>query len=41
MTKLVGDEAVKSFMFRHESEILEQVELAANTVSTEEAVQQQ
>ena len=41
LTKLVGNEAVKSFIFRHEPEILEQFELVVNTVSMEEAVQQQ
>ena len=41
MTKLVGNDAVKSFISRHEPEILEQFELVVNTVSMEEAVQQQ
>jgi len=41
LTKLVGNDAVKSFIFRHEPEILEQFELVVNTVSMEEAVQQQ
>ena len=41
LTKLLGNEAVKSYIFRHEPEILEQFELVVNTVSMEEAVQQQ
>ena len=41
LTKLVGNDAVKSFISRHEPEILEQFELVVNTVSMEEAVQQQ
>ena len=41
LTKLVGNEAVKSFISRHEPEILEQFELVVNAVSMEEAVQQQ
>ncbi|MBM4128414.1 MAG: hypothetical protein FJ247_14000 [Nitrospira sp.] len=41
MTKLLGNEAVKSYITRHEPEILEHFELVVNTVSMEEAVQQQ
>jgi hypothetical protein len=41
LTKLLGNEAVKSYITRHEPEILEQFELVVNTVSMEEAVQQQ
>lgn len=41
LTKLLANEAVKSYLQRHEPEILEQFELVVNTVSMEEAVQQQ
>ncbi len=41
LTKLLGNDAVKSYITRHESEILEHFELVVNTVSMEEAVQQQ
>lgn len=41
LIKLLGNEAVKSYITRHEPEILEQFELVVNTVSMEEAVQQQ
>jgi hypothetical protein len=41
LTKLLGNDAVKSYITRHEPEILEQFELVVNTVSMEEAVQQQ
>ena len=39
--KLLSNEAVKSFIERQEPEILEHFELVVNTVSMEEAVQQQ
>lgn len=41
LTKLLGNDAVKSYITRHEPEILEHFELVVNTVSIEEAVQQQ
>jgi len=41
LTKLLSNEAVNSYVRRHEPEILEQFELVVNTVSMEEAVQQQ
>lgn len=41
LTKLVGNDAVKSYITRHEPEILEHFELVVNTVNMEEAVQQQ
>ena len=41
MTKLLSNEAVKSYIQRHEPDILEQFELVVNTVSMEEAVQLQ
>ena len=41
LTKLLSNEAVKSYILRHEPDILEQFELVVNTVSMEEAVQQQ
>ena len=41
LTKLLGNDAVKSDITRHEPEILEHFELVVNTVSMEEAVQQQ
>ena len=40
-TKLLANEAVKSYIGRHEPEILTHLELVVNTVSMEEAVQQQ
>ncbi|MCF8176943.1 MAG: hypothetical protein K9J74_00395 [Sulfuritalea sp.] len=40
LTKLLCNEAVKSYITRHEPEILEHFELVLNTVSMEEAVQQ-
>lgn len=40
LTKLLANEAVKSYIGRHEPEILEHLELVVNTVSMEEAVQQ-
>jgi pterin-4a-carbinolamine dehydratase len=39
--KLMANEAVKSYILRHEPDILEQFELVVNTVSMEEAVQLQ
>ena len=41
MTKLLSNEAVKSYILRHEPDILEQFELVVSTVSMEEAVQLQ
>jgi hypothetical protein len=41
LTKLLGNDAVKSYITRHEPEILEHFGLVVNTVSKEEAVQQQ
>jgi hypothetical protein len=41
LTKLLANEAVKSYIARHEPEILGHLELVVNTVSMEEAVQQQ
>jgi len=41
LTKLLANEAVKSYVGRHEPEILTHLELVVNTVSMEEAVQQQ
>jgi ParB-like chromosome segregation protein Spo0J len=41
LTKLLVNDAVKSYILRHEPEILEQFELVANTVSMEEALHQQ
>jgi len=41
LTKLLGNDAIKSYITRHEPEILEHFELVVNTVSMEEAVQQQ
>ena len=41
LTKLLANDAVKSFIERHEPAILEQFELVTNTVSMEEALQQQ
>jgi hypothetical protein len=40
LTKLLANEAVNSYIQRHEPDILEQFELVVNTISTEEAVQQ-
>ena len=41
LTKLLSNAAVNSYIQRYEPEILEQFELVVNTVSMEEAVQQQ
>lgn len=41
LTKLLANAAVKSYIERREPEILSHLELVANTVSMEEAVQQQ
>lgn len=41
LTKLVGNEAVRSWLNRHEPEILEQFDLVINTTSMEEAMEQQ
>ena len=41
LPKLLANEAVKSYLQRHDPGILEQFELAVNTVSVEEGVQQQ
>ncbi len=41
LTKLLANAAVKSYIERKEPEILSHLELVANTVSMEEAVQQQ
>ena len=41
LTKLLANDAVKSYIGRHEPEILTHLELVVNTVSMEEAVQQQ
>ena len=40
LTKLLANGAVKSYIGRHEPEILTHLELVVNTVSMEEAVQQ-
>ena len=40
LTKLLANQAVQSFIQRHEPEILKHFELVVNTVSIEEAVQQ-
>lgn len=40
LTKLLSNAAVKSYIERREPEILSHLELVANTVSMEEAVQQ-
>jgi hypothetical protein len=40
LTKLLANEAVKSYIGRHEPEILTQLGLVVNTVSMGEAVQQ-
>lgn len=41
LTKLLANEAVKRYLTRHEPEILSHFELVVNTVSMEEALQQQ
>jgi shikimate 5-dehydrogenase len=41
LAKLLGNEAVKTFIERQEPEILMHFEMVVNTVSMEEAVQQQ
>jgi hypothetical protein len=41
LTKLLSNDAVSRYIQRHEPGILEQFELVMNTVSMEEAVQQQ
>ena len=41
LTKLLSNEAVNSYIDRHEPEILEHFKLVVNTVSMEEAVQEQ
>ena len=41
VTKLLANPAVKSSIGRHEPEILSHLELVVNTISMEEAVQQQ
>jgi hypothetical protein len=41
VTKLLANPAVKSYIGRHEPKILSHLELVVNTVSMEEAVQQQ
>ena len=41
LTKLLANEAVNSYIQCHEPDILEQFELVVNTISMEEAVQQQ
>ena len=41
LTKLLANEAVKSYIGRHEPDILSHLELVVNIVSMEEAVQQQ
>jgi len=40
LSRLLANDAVKSYIGRHEPEILEHLELVVNTVSMEEAVQQ-
>ncbi len=40
LTKLLGNDAVKSYITRHEPEIVELFELVVNTVSMEQAVHQ-
>ncbi len=40
LTKLLANQAVKSYVGRHEAEILTHLELVVNTVSMEEAVHQ-
>ncbi len=41
LIKLLANEAVNSYIQRHEPDILEQFELVVNTISMEEAAQQQ
>ncbi len=41
VTKLLANDAVKSYIGRHEPEILTHLELVVHTVSMEEAVQQE
>jgi RepB plasmid partitioning protein len=41
LTKLVSNTAVKSYIARHTPEIMEHFELVVNTISMEEALQQQ
>lgn len=41
LTKLLANGAVKSYIGRHQPEILTHLEQVVNTVSMEEAVQQQ
>lgn len=41
LTKLLGNDALKRYITRHEPEILEHFQLVVNTVGIEEAVQQQ
>lgn len=41
LTKLLSNDAVKSYIARHEPEILKYFELVMNAVSMEEAVRQQ
>jgi ParB-like chromosome segregation protein Spo0J len=41
VTKLLGNESVKSYIARHQPEILSHLELVVNTVSMEEAIQAQ
>ena len=41
LAKLLGNDVVKSYITRHELEILEHFELVVNTVSMEETVPQQ
>jgi hypothetical protein len=41
LTKMVGNEAVRSWLSRHAPEILEQFDLVINTTSMEEAMEQQ
>lgn len=41
LTKLLANDAVKSYIGHHEPELLTNLELVVNTVSMSEAVQQQ
>ena len=41
LTKLLANDAAKSFIKRHEPDILEQFELVTDTFSMEETLQQQ
>lgn len=41
LTKLTGNAAVKSYVVQHAPEILKQFELVVNTLSMEEALQQE